>query len=119
MKQIEALKFGYMLLTTRTEKTEYAMKLVRKLRKEGIRFLKKDNNDGKTWSDVGDIKMREKVSQNLREHQPKVKLLAAEQQKKTIEGATIWSNFPVYGQRTIQPTNTATIPVPQPASTPI
>lgn len=70
-----------MFLESRTEKTEYAMNFVQNLRQEGIRFLKKDDKDGKKWSDVGDQKMREKVSQNLREHQPKLKKQLAQQQQ--------------------------------------
>lgn len=62
-----------MLLGSRNEKTVYAMGLVQQLREEGIRFLKRDQKNKKLWNDVGDDKMREKVSQNLRERQPQLR----------------------------------------------
>jgi hypothetical protein len=80
LKHIEARELEYLYLESRTEKTEYAKKFVRQLRKEGIRFLKKEDH-GKVWYDVGDTKMREKVSQNLRERQPQLKKKIAEQQQ--------------------------------------
>ena len=94
LKIIEARQVKYMLIPSRTEKTEYAMKLVQTFRQEGSRFLKKDATT-KLWNDVGDTKMREKVSQNLREHQPKLK-------KEMKEGAEL---SPVTSRGTVKPSS--------------
>lgn len=75
---IKARQEQYMLLESSTEKKEYATNFVQKLRKDGVRFLKKDDNEGKQWSDVGDVEMRTKVIQNLRDYRPKQ--LAVQQQ---------------------------------------
>lgn len=79
LKIIEERQVEYMHLGSRAAKTAYAMQLVRDLRKKGIRFLKRDPSRAKMWKDVGDSKMREKVSQNLREHQPELKKQLAEE----------------------------------------
>lgn len=80
---VEHRQLDYMQLGSRAAKTAFAMKFVRELRKKGIRFLKRDPKAGdkKIWRDVGDTKMREKVSQNLREHQPELKKQLAEDLK--------------------------------------
>ncbi|CAB9496264.1 expressed unknown protein [Seminavis robusta] len=103
LKLIEAREVEYMFLESRTEKTEYAMKFVQQLRKEGIRFLKKDPKNGKLWNDVGDVKMREKVSQNLRERQPKLKKQFEQQrQHQEIMGQPQSSPIPSMQKPTIQ-----------------
>lgn len=98
---IEQRQLEYMQLGSRAAKTAYAMQLVLQLRKKGIRFLKRDPNKVKIWKDVGDTKMREKVSQNLREHQPELKKQLAEemvQQRVQEENLAIEEQPGVEGQ---------------------
>lgn len=67
-KQLEYVK------CRKSDKMEIAWGIVRELRAMDppARFLRKDAATG-LWSDVGDKKFREKVSQALREHQPFIK----------------------------------------------
>ena len=74
MEFVESYQEQYNRIPTKAGKIEFSERIVRKLRKDGVRFLIKDNGSG-LWNDVGDRKMRVKVSQNLREckpHKPKL-----------------------------------------------
>lgn len=79
---VQEREMEYFMIENRAEKTEMALKMVLQFRREGSRFLQKQD-DGDLWFDVGNLKMREKLSQRLRERMPDLKKrLAAEKQQK-------------------------------------
>ena len=47
----------YFYLESPTEKAEFSMNLVLKLRSEGIRFLERNKGKYDVWHDVGNLKM--------------------------------------------------------------
>ncbi|CAB9515459.1 Polyubiquitin (Fragment) [Seminavis robusta] len=63
-KVLEKRAWNYLHLTNRKTKTEFAWEVVRQLKKEGVRFLRKEKD---IYVEAGDEEARKKVSQRLRD----------------------------------------------------
>ena len=61
---LEKRAWDYLHLNTRKTKTEFAWEVVRQLKLEGSRFLRKEND---VYVEAGDEEARKKVSQRLRD----------------------------------------------------
>jgi hypothetical protein len=90
-KLIRASVARYMAASLRNEKTAVVVSVFDEIRRQGVRFLKQQEQHGSRgcWYDIGDAAAREKVGHSLRDHAAKSPLqLAKEQTRRDASAAT-------------------------------